>query len=410
MPQDSVHSVKTEEKPPIREDGGTVSDFGKTVSDFGGTVSDFGDKQGWDRNRRPPDIESSTGPVQKGAARKKGIGKLAGIAAGLLVVCVAGIALLSQGDGSEPARPGGDTTISGEVSASGAAGGTYRVAVVGPDGFSFAEEIRASLETHLDEKVTAAGSTVQVEQVAYSVYNQEDEVLRLTQELPSQNYDVIVSIGSESCARAISEACHGTESAIVYSAVLDPESAGLTGLSNVTGVTDIGAESILQAIQALTPDAERIGVFYTEGNILEEPISKQLQIVLEQDGFECSLMLDAETLVHNGVDAVFTPSGDRTDTTQELSDLFSGASIPLYTTNEYMMNCGALALIRMDYSIVGEQTADMVFQILQGGALPAVQQAKAEILVNQTVAEQHGMTIDEGNGISFLTPEDLTIE
>ena len=51
VPQDSIHSAKTEEKPPVRQEddstisdfGSTVSDFGKTVSDFGGTVSDFGE-------------------------------------------------------------------------------------------------------------------------------------------------------------------------------------------------------------------------------------------------------------------------------------------------------------------------------------------------------------------------------
>ena len=39
--QDSIHSVKTEDQPPIRQEG-TVSDFGGTISDFGGTASDFG--------------------------------------------------------------------------------------------------------------------------------------------------------------------------------------------------------------------------------------------------------------------------------------------------------------------------------------------------------------------------------
>ena len=39
--QDSIHSSKGDDKPPIRDEG-TVSDFGGTISDFGGTVSDFG--------------------------------------------------------------------------------------------------------------------------------------------------------------------------------------------------------------------------------------------------------------------------------------------------------------------------------------------------------------------------------
>ena len=42
VPQDSIHSAKSDGEPPIRQEEGTVSDFGGTVSDFGGTVSDFG--------------------------------------------------------------------------------------------------------------------------------------------------------------------------------------------------------------------------------------------------------------------------------------------------------------------------------------------------------------------------------
>ena len=329
-------------------------------------------------------------------------------------MCVAGITLLNQGGGSETARPGGDTTVSGGVPASGAADGAYRVAVVGPEGFPFAEEIRTSLETQLNEKATAAGSTIQVEQLNYNVYDQEDEALRLAQELPSQNYDAIVPIWSGPCARALAETCQGTDTIVVYCG----EGEGVSNFSNVTGVTDIGAESILQAIQTVTPDAQEIGVLYTAEDILEEPISQQLATLLEENGFVCvqaaedngALTYAASELADMGVDAVFTPFGDLTDSTQEIADFFSKSGIPLYTNNEYMMNCGAAVLVRMDYPAVGEQTADMVLQILKGGTLPAVQQATAEFLVNQTVTELMGMTIDEGDGISFLTQEDLPIQ
>lgn len=288
------------------------------------------------------------------------------------------------------------------------------MAVVGPEEFAFIDKIRTSMETQLNEQVTTTGGTLQLDQVKYNVSDQEDEVLRLTQELPTQNYDVIVSIWSESCTRALAEACQGTDTIVVYSGT--PENAGLSNLSNVTGVTDIGAESILQAIQAVTPDAQEIGVLYTAEDILEEPISQQLATLLEENGLTCvqyageeNLVRTAEELADMGVDAVFTPHGDSTDSTQEISDVFANSLIPLYTTNEFMMNCGAMTLIRMDFSAVGEQTADMVLQILQGGALPAMQQATAEFLVNQTVSEQQGMTVEEGNGISVLTMEDLPV-
>ena len=150
--QDSIHSSKGDDEPPIRDEG---------------TVSDFDGDRARDEKRVQQDGENRVRPTPEKAPRKKGIGKLAGIAVGLLVVCVARIALLSQGGGSETAHPGRDTTVSGGVPASGTAGDTYRVAVVGPEEFAFIDEIRTSLETQLNEKAIAVGSTVQVEQVAY---------------------------------------------------------------------------------------------------------------------------------------------------------------------------------------------------------------------------------------------------
>ncbi len=438
---DSVQAATPGEDPPLRQEDGIDSGFGGTVSDFGGTagnfdrtVSDFGKTAGRfgpNAQREPQEASAGApaGTTSAPEAKKRGGKRWIGIgAACLLAVCVAGAALLSQGGGPETARPGGDPAVSsgaaasGEAPASGAAGGAYRVAVVGAEDFPFVDEIRASLEAQLQEEAAAAGSTVQVEQLDYNIYDEENEVRQLAQELPSQNYDAVVSVSSGSCARALADAFQGTETAVLYSGgVADPESAGLTGLQNVTGVTDMGADAILQAIQAVTPDAQEVGILYRGGDVLEEPLAQQLEAVLEENGLTCvtyatvegdseNLAWVAEELAYTGVDAVFTPCGDLTDSTQEISDLFAAFSIPLYTDNEYMMNCGAAVMVRTDYSAAGEQTAGMVFQILQGGALPAAQQPEIEILVNQTVAEQMGMAVGEGDGISFLTMEDLPVQ
>ena len=78
VPQDSIHSVKNDDEPPIPQEestvsdfGGTISDFGKTVSDFGGTVSDFGSDRTQDTKGVPQDNGNGVKPAPEKAVRKK---------------------------------------------------------------------------------------------------------------------------------------------------------------------------------------------------------------------------------------------------------------------------------------------------------------------------------------------------
>ena len=84
VPQDSIHSVKNDDEPPIPQEEGTVSDFGGTVSDFSGTVSNFGSDRTPDtkgvpqdnRNReRPAPAKSAQGSCAEGCAARPPPGK-----------------------------------------------------------------------------------------------------------------------------------------------------------------------------------------------------------------------------------------------------------------------------------------------------------------------------------------------
>ena len=293
----------------------------------------------------------------------------------------------------------------------GSVGRTYRVAVVGPDGFPFVQEITNALKWRLDELAGDTLAEAQVDTFPYNIYDQESEVLRLAQELPAQGYDVIVSISSASCTMTLADACQGTETAVVYADISKSDSAGLASLNGVTGVTDIDAQSILDAIQTLTPDADTIGILSVQDNPIERAVAEQLRECLEENGYQYTweemlssndLIDSLEGLISGGADVIFTPFGDKTDISWEIAVICDDSSIPLYTTNEYMFSAGAMSLITLDNAAVGEQTAEMVFQILQGEELPAPQPAQEEIYVYRPVFERLGLTIDENADVSML--------
>lgn len=84
------------------------------------------------------------------------------------------------------------------------------------------------------------------------------------------------------------------------------------------------------------------------------------------------VMLAAEALVADGVDAVFTPT-DNTIMTAELSiyETLAQAGIPQYTGADSFALNGAFLGYGVDYANLGVETANMVKQILVDGADPA---------------------------------------
>ena len=84
------------------------------------------------------------------------------------------------------------------------------------------------------------------------------------------------------------------------------------------------------------------------------------------------VMLAAEALVTDGVDAVFTPT-DNTIMTAELAiyETFIEAGIPHYTGADSFALNGAFLGYGVDYANLGVETANMVADILLNGADPA---------------------------------------
>ncbi len=174
---------------------------------------------------------------------------------------------------------------------------------------------------------------------------------------------------------------------VVFSAVSDPVSAGLVDSlevpgANLTGTSDyLDTTAIMDLIFAAHPDADKIGLLYDQGQDSSTTPIAAAKGYLNAKGIsyvECTgttvdeVMLAAESLVSNGVDAIFTPT-DNTIMTAELSiyETLAEAGIPHYTGADSFALNGAFLGYGVDYANLGVETAEMVADILINGADPA---------------------------------------
>ena len=174
---------------------------------------------------------------------------------------------------------------------------------------------------------------------------------------------------------------------VVFSAVSDPVSAQLVESleapgANITGTSDyLDTNAVMNLIFAADPETSKIGFLYDLGQDSSTTPIAHAKEYLDAMGIEyvertgnttSEVMLAAQALVADGVDAVFTPT-DNTIMTAELSiyETFIEAGIPHYTGADSFALNGAFLGYGVDYANLGVETANMAADILVNGADPA---------------------------------------
>ena len=174
---------------------------------------------------------------------------------------------------------------------------------------------------------------------------------------------------------------------VVFAAVSDPVGAGLVESleapgANITGTSDyLNTNAILDLIFAANPDAKKIALLYNPSeDASAAPVATAREFlaakgveVKEYTGANPSdVMLAADAIVADEMDAVFTPT-DNTIMTAELSiyEKFIEQKIPHYAGADSFALNGAFLGFGVDYANLGRETADMIAAILLDGADPA---------------------------------------
>ena len=254
---------------------------------------------------------------------------------------------------------------------------SYSVAIVQQLDHSSLDEIRTSVAAELKAKADAAGIELTI-----SEYNGQNDPTMLGQigaQVMGDKVDMIIPIATLA-AQTMVTAAEGTDTSIVYAAISDPVSAGLTGLDKVTGTSDaLNTPFILDMMLAANPDIKTVGLLYSNSEANSTmPIAEAKQYLeskqisyIEKTGNTTDEIVTAATSLVGRVDAVFTPTDNVVMAAEvAVAEILNEAGIPHYTGADSFVQAGGFATCGVNYTELGTYTADMAFDILTGGAVP----------------------------------------
>ena len=298
------------------------------------------------------------------------------------------------------------------------AAASYKVAIVQQLDHSSLDEIRTAVAAELQSKADAAGIELTI-----SEYNGQNDPTMLGQigaQVMGDSVDMIIPIATLA-AQTMVTAAEGTDTPIVYAAISDPESAGLTGIDNVTGTSDaLNTPFILDMMLAANPDVKTVGLLYSnsEANSIT-PIAEAKAYLdskgisyLEKTGNTTDEIVTAANSLVGRVEAVFTPTDNVVMAAEvAVAEILNEAGIPHYTGADSFVQAGGFTTCGVNYTELGTYTADMAFDILTGGAVPEFHVMDGGIItVNTETADALGIDYSVFNTMANTVVEVTTAE
>ena len=310
----------------------------------------------------------------------------------------------------------GDKTTDGKDSKTEVAseGQTYKVGIIQYVDDASLNQIVDSLEKQLDVLAEEKGVTFEYEDYYCNGQADSTTINQMVTELINDEVDILVPIATPT-AMICQAATEDNQIPVVFAAVSDPEGAGLVASndapgSNVTGTSDaLNTEAVLDLMIEQDRDLSKVGLLYDKSqDASAAPIaaakeyldSKGIDYVEKTGTTNDEVMLAADALIAEEVEAVFTPT-DNTIMTAELGiyEKFIEAGIPHYCGADSFALNGAYLGYGVNYATLGTETANMVAEILVDGKDPATLPVKVldngTATVNTDTAEALGLDYEK---------------
>lgn len=306
-----------------------------------------------------------------------------------------------------------ESSVSSEKSTASeeSSGASYTIGICNYVDDASLNQIVENINARLAEIESEQGITINVK---YDNCNADANVMnQIIANFAADNVDLMVGVATP-VAMAMQSATEDSKTPVVFAAVSDPVGAGLVVSleepgSNVTGSSDnLDTNSVMNLIFAQNPDAKKIGLLYDVGQDSSTAAIEHAKVYLDDKGVEYvertattaeEVVLAAQALVSDGVDAVFTPT-DNTIMKAELAiyETFADAGIPHYTGADSFALNGAFLGYGVDYANLGRETADMIASILTEGKDPATTPVitfdNGTATVNTEICEKLGLDFD----------------
>ncbi len=328
----------------------------------------------------------------------------------LMITAMTAAMVTGCGSASQDASNDAGTETEDTADAASADGTVYKVGIIQYVDDASLNQIVSALEAQLDALGEEKGVTFDYSDYYYNGQADSTTLNQMVTELINDQVDVLVPIATPT-AMICQSATEDNQIPVVFSAVSDPEGAGLVASNdapgaNITGTSDaLNTDAIFDIMFALDEDIDSVGLLYDKSQDSSAAAIEAAKAYLDGKGVEYvektgtkndEVMLAADALVAAGVDAVFTPT-DNTIMTAELGiyEKFAEAGIPHYTGADSFALNGAFMGYGVNYETLGTETANMVAEILVDGKEPASLAVKTLdngiATVNTEIAEQIGL-------------------
>ena len=255
--------------------------------------------------------------------------------------------------------------------------GIIKIAIVQQLDHSSLDEIRIAAQAEIDR--IAAEKGIAVEYKHFNGQNDTSVLAQIGTQVVSDGYDLILPIATLAAQYAVT-AAEGKNIPIVYAAVSDPETAGLTGMSTVTGVSDaLNTPFIMDMMFAADPSIQTVGLLYSLSEPNSEKPIKEAKAYLdakgisyiEKTGNTADEVITAATALVGRCEAVFTPTDNAImNVAPAVAEILANAGIAHYTGADSFVQAGSFTTCGVNYTELGTYAAAMAMDIALGGAVP----------------------------------------
>ncbi len=232
----------------------------------------------------------------------------------------------------------------------------------------------------------------------------------ISQQFVANGYDLIIAITTPAAQAVVGET---SDIPVIFAACTDPIAAGLVKNlelpgGNVTGTSDaVSASQIMDLALQLTPDIKTIGALYNAGETnsvsviddLKEYAAANGMTVVDATVTASSEVQTAVTSLVGKVDAVFSPIDNTVASAMPVvAKVANEAKLPVYVSADSMVSDGGLATYGINYTILGQETANMVAEVLSGTnprEIPVMTMTDMNVYINQATADALGIKISE---------------
>ena len=198
--------------------------------------------------------------------------------------------------------------------------------------------------------------------------------------------DLMVGVATP-VAMQMQAATEDNEIPVIFAAVSDPVGTKVVDSNekpghNVTGTSDfLDTNAIINLMLAQNPNLKKVGLLYDLGQDSSTTAIASAKKIFVEKGIEVvehtgtkvdEIVLAAEAMVADNVDAVFTPT-DNTVMNAEYTiySILKDAKIPHYAGADSFALNGAFLGYGVDYENLGRESANMIAEVLIEGKNPA---------------------------------------